>query len=50
MENALPSGWKNRLHLKAKSGEGEGAAGNCCSVICHVAATLSIRELKLDAL
>jgi 2-C-methyl-D-erythritol 4-phosphate cytidylyltransferase/2-C-methyl-D-erythritol 2,4-cyclodiphosphate synthase len=50
MGNVLPSGWKNRVHLKAKSGEGEGAAGNCCSVICHAAATLSIRELKRDEL
>jgi 2-C-methyl-D-erythritol 4-phosphate cytidylyltransferase/2-C-methyl-D-erythritol 2,4-cyclodiphosphate synthase len=50
MGNALPSGWKNRVHLKAKSGEGEGAVGNCCSVVCHVVATLSIRELERDVL
>lgn len=40
MEGALPEGWRGKVHIKAKSGEGEGAVGNCCSVICHVAATM----------
>ncbi len=48
MEAVLPPCWKNRLHLKVKSGEREGAVGNCCSVICHAAATLSIPACMMD--
>jgi len=50
MEQALPPEWRNRIHLKAKSGEGEGAVGNCCSVICHAAATLSACGLRREEL
>jgi 2C-methyl-D-erythritol 2,4-cyclodiphosphate synthase len=50
MEQALPPEWRNRIHLKAKSGEGEGAVGSCCSVVCHAAATLSACRLRREEL
>lgn len=50
MEQVLPAEWRKRVHLKAKSGEGEGAVGNCSSVICHAAATLSACGLKQEEL
>ena len=42
MEGVLPSRWKGRIHLKAKSGEGIGAVGECGAVVCSGIATLSI--------
>ena len=45
MEKALPEEWRRKVHIKAKSGEGEGAVGNCCSIICHAAATMFSTEL-----
>ncbi|NLK18313.1 MAG: 2-C-methyl-D-erythritol 2,4-cyclodiphosphate synthase, partial [Synergistaceae bacterium] len=41
MNAVLPLPWRGRLHIKAKSGEGEGAPGRCETVICHAAVTLS---------
>lgn len=41
MDAVLPGPWRGRLHVKAKSGEGEGSPGRCETVICQVAATLS---------
>ncbi len=42
MEDVLPSEWRSRIHLKAKSGERIGAVGECGAVTCFGSATLSI--------
>lgn len=42
LEEQLPCNWRSRLHVKVKSGEGEGAVGTCSSIVCYVTATLSI--------
>ncbi|MDD2453027.1 MAG: 2-C-methyl-D-erythritol 2,4-cyclodiphosphate synthase [Synergistaceae bacterium] len=48
LEGVLPENWKGRLHLKVKSGEGEGTVGSCGAVVCHAAATMSLPSWMLE--